>query len=110
MLNSNLTSFDNGINLASNHSMGYPAHVELDEGTLQQPRCHHHGKWNECSRWGERHWLNSLELDGQLRGTIWNVLRKLYGSCQASAINYYARLIQKNGFVSEEICDSATVY
>ena len=96
-----------------------------------------------CSRWGERHWLHSLELDGQLRmgawlpvflffyertcifvrptyyfdfdflvfvfcqqWTIWNGLRKL----PKSSANYYARLIQKNGFVSEEICDSATVY
>jgi hypothetical protein len=136
--------------LASNHSMGHSAHVELDQGPLQQPRCHHHGKWNEwpqwifgwldenlflvisfaywpvfffifvslitlkfvcllCSkyyinnvlkgtsrnipkvfrgkiqnlltcffvniysrsRWGERHWLHSLELDGQLRVGAW---------------------------------------
>ena len=94
-----------------------------------------------CSRWGERHWLHSLELDGQLRmgawlpvflffyertcifvrptyyfdfdflvfvfcqqWTIWNGLRKL----PKSSANYYARLIQKNGFVTEEICESFT--
>ena len=100
------------------------------------------------SRWGERHWLHSLELDGQLRVGAWLpvilmitsylfglliifisifsflffVNRERFGMhyvnftdpakprIPKASANYYARLIQKNGFVPEEICDSATVY
>lgn len=51
-----------GIFLATNHSMGHPPNVELDQKSIQQPRCYHHGKRIEWPQWISRRLHEDLLL------------------------------------------------
>jgi len=61
-------------NFISHHQRSlryFPQHSKCFHGKIKNLLTRFIVNIYRCSRWGERHWLNSLELDGQLRVRAW---------------------------------------
>ncbi len=58
--------------LHQQRSLGsFPQHSKCFRGKIKNLLTRFVVNIYSCSRWGERHWLHSLELDGQLRVGAW---------------------------------------